>query len=88
MGRIIDDLETEHEDIEEEGGLIMNKEFMMGVFQGIMDNLPPFEKYWTHMFQNNSMLIFGQCHSKFFHFIYCAMRYFHQSTTPTQRHLP
>ena len=33
----------------------MNEEFMMVIFQDIMDELPPFEKYWTHMLQNKSM---------------------------------
>ena len=32
---------------------------MMLVLQGIMDELPPFEKYWTHMFQNKAMPVFG-----------------------------
>ena len=29
---------------EEKEGLIMNERFIMGIFQGIMDELPPFEK--------------------------------------------
>ena len=37
---------------------------MMLMLQGIMDELPPFEKYWTKMFQNKSMPIVGECHSK------------------------
>ena len=64
MGRMVDELEVALEDIEEEGGLILRKEFIMLIFQGIMDELPPFEKYWTHMFQNKSMPIFGDCQSK------------------------
>ena len=53
--RIVDELETALEAIEEEGGLILNEELMIGILQGIMDELPPFEKYWTHMLQNKSM---------------------------------
>ena len=52
------------EAIEEEKELILNKEFMMSIFQGIMDELPQFEKYWTHMFQNNYMPVVGECQSK------------------------
>ena len=29
-----------------------------------MDELPIFEKYWTHMFHNKSMPVFGECKSK------------------------
>ena len=36
----------------------------MIILQGIMDKLPPFEKYWTHMLQNKSMSVVGECHSK------------------------
>ena len=64
MGRIIDDLETALESIEEEWGLILKYEFMMLIFQGIIGELPPFEKYWTQMFQNNSTPVVGECRSK------------------------
>ena len=37
---------------------------MMIIFQGIMDDFPPFEKYWTHMLQNKSMPDVGKCQSK------------------------
>ena len=37
---------------------------MMIIFQGITDDLPPFGKYCTHMFQNKSMPVFGKCLSK------------------------
>ena len=49
MGRISDELDTALEDIEEEGGLILKKGFMVIIFQGIIDELPPFEKHWTHV---------------------------------------
>ena len=29
-----------------------------------MYELPPFEKYWTHMFQNKSMPVVGDCQIK------------------------
>ena len=50
IGIMVGELNTVLEDIEKEGGLIMKEEFMMLVFQRMMDELPPFEKYWTHMF--------------------------------------
>ena len=68
MGRMVDDLETALETIGEEGDLIMEEEFMMIIFQGIMDELPPFEKYWTNMFQNKYMPVVGECQSKVFPF--------------------
>ena len=59
----------------------------MLIFQGMMDELPTFEKYWTHMFQNKSMPIIGECQSKVFHFLDFAMSSSHQRTTQTKRHL-
>ena len=59
MGRMVDELEMALEDISEEGGLILKEEFMMLIFQGIINEFPPFEKYWTHMFQNSSMPVVG-----------------------------
>ena len=41
---------------------------MMLMFQGIINELYPFEKYWTHMLKNKSMPVFGVCPSKFFIF--------------------
>ena len=37
---------------------------MMLIFQEIIDDLPPFEKYWTHMLQNKSMRFVGDLNSK------------------------
>ena len=45
MGRMVGELETALEDIEEDGELILKEGFMMLIFQGIMYELPPFEKY-------------------------------------------
>ena len=42
----------------------MMEDFMMIIFQGITDDLPPFGKYCTHMFQNNYMPVVGECQSK------------------------
>ena len=42
----------------------MKEESMMLILQGIMDELPPFEKYWTNMFQNKSMPVVGKCQTK------------------------
>ena len=44
MGRMFDELETALEDIEEEEDLILKEYFSMLIFQGIMDELPLFEK--------------------------------------------
>ena len=37
---------------------------MMLILQVITDEIPSFEKYWTHMFQNKSLPVFGECQSK------------------------
>ena len=65
---MVDELDMTLEAIEEEGSLIMNDQFIMVIFQEIMDELTTFEKYWTHMFQNKSMPIVGDCHSNVFPF--------------------
>ena len=51
----------------------MNEEFIMGILQGMMYEIPPFEKYCTHMFQNKSMPVVGECKMKFFHSPDCTM---------------
>ena len=68
MEKMVDELETTIEAIEEDGVLIVNEGFMMVIFQGIMDKLPPFEKYWSHMFQNKSMPVVGEFQSKVLQF--------------------
>ena len=52
------------EAIEEEGDPILNEVFMKVILQGIIDEITPFEKYWTHMFQNKSLSVVGECQSK------------------------
>ena len=42
----------------------MNEEFIMGILQGMMYEIPPFEKYCTHTFQNNYMPVVGESQSK------------------------
>ena len=49
MGRIVDELETVIEAIEEEGGIILKEVFMMIIFQGIIDELPPFKILDPHV---------------------------------------
>ena len=61
---------------------------MMGMFQGIIVEIPPFEKYWTHMFQNKSMPLVGEFQSKVYHSLDLSMISSHQRTTPTKIHLP
>ena len=40
----------------------------MLIFQEIMDELPLFEKYWTRLFQDKSMRVFGEYQSNVFSF--------------------
>ena len=65
---MVDGLETALEAIEEERDPIMKEEFMMLIFQGIIYEPPPFEKYLTYMFQYKYMPVVGECQSKFFPF--------------------
>ena len=65
LERMVDELEMALEAIEEEVDPVLREEFMMFILKGIMDEITPFEKYWTHMFQNKSMPVVGECHSKF-----------------------
>ena len=48
--------------------VILKEGSMIVLCQGIMDDLPPFEIYCTHMFQNKSMPVFGDFQSKVFPF--------------------
>ena len=41
---------------------------MMLTFQGIMDEIPTFEKYWTHMFQTKSIPVVDEYQGKVFLF--------------------
>ena len=59
MGRMVEYLDTVLDDIEEEGGLILKEEFIMFIFQGKIDEIPPFKKYCNQMLQINSMPVVG-----------------------------
>ena len=61
---------------------------MMLILKGIMDKIPPFEKYWTYMFQNRSIPVVGECQIFiYFHLVNCVMRSSHHSMTQTKIHL-
>ena len=68
MGIMVDKLETVIESIDEEGSLILKEEFMMIIFRGILDEITPFEKYWTHMFQTKSIPVVDEYQGKVFLF--------------------
>ena len=88
MGIMVDELETGLEDIEEEVGLILKEWFMILIFQGIMDELPPFEKYWTHMLQNKSMPVMVSVIVSFYRSLDWSMRSSLYRETQKKRHLP
>ena len=56
------------EAIEEEGDPILNEVFMKVILQGIIDEITPFEKYWTHMFQTKSIPVVDEYQGKVFLF--------------------
>ncbi len=61
MGLIVDLLEDEFLAIENDGRLILNEEFMMRIFQPIVDKVPPFKEYLQHMFEEKHTFALGSC---------------------------
>ena len=55
MGRIFDILETRLEEIKSESALFVNRDYMMGLFKEVVDEIPPFEEYLKHMYEKRKM---------------------------------
>ncbi len=51
MGQAIDILYDALEKIQDDGSKLLNYDFMMHIFDNIRDDLPPFDKYLTYMFE-------------------------------------
>ena len=68
MGIMVDELNTAIDDIKEEVSLILKEGFVMLVFQGIMDELPPSENTGP-TFQNKSMPVVGEFQSEVLSFV-------------------
>ena len=58
-GRAIDLLEKALEAIEADGYIFLDEEFMFGIFWELMEELPPFKDYLTHMYESKTMAAVG-----------------------------
>ncbi len=53
----IDTLREKMMDIVDDPSNVLNKDFMMNMFQKYVDALPPFKSYWEHLFQKKRMVV-------------------------------
>ncbi len=59
MGLTVDLLKDEFSDIEDDGKLILNEEFMMNFFCPTLDKIPPIQEYLQHMFKEKRTFALG-----------------------------
>ena len=52
MGRVLDILYDALQEISDDGGKLINIDFMLGIFQTLRAELPPFDQYLYYMFEN------------------------------------
>eukprot|EP00957_Ditylum_brightwellii_P144287 10992778-Ditylum_brightwellii.AAC.1 len=64
MGRMVDMLENALEAILGEGTLILDENFMMGIFKELQEELPPFAKYWSFIFEEEKMVLVAEPQTK------------------------
>ena len=55
MGRVLDTLEARLIKIKSNPRLILNEDFIMGIFQEYLDELPEFRHYWDATFNERQM---------------------------------
>ena len=55
MGQMVDFLEKALELVQEDGMLILNENFMMGIFDKLISKLPPLAEYIQHMYESKKM---------------------------------
>ena len=55
MGRVLDILEQKLTEIKGDSSLILNKDYMMGLFVNLQDELPPFKTFWEHSFDKQKI---------------------------------
>ena len=51
MGLVLDILETKLDEIRQDGGLILNQGYMLGLFDTIVEDLTPFQEFLEHMYK-------------------------------------
>ena len=71
MGKCIDLLEKALELITDNGSYILDEYFMMGIFNTLHEQLPPFSDYITHMFENKKMGVISNKNTKVVLLISC-----------------
>ena len=57
MGRVLDTLEARLIKIKSNPRLILNEDFIMGIFQEYLDELPEFRHYWDATFNERQMAV-------------------------------
>ena len=60
MGRVLDTLEAKLSKIKRDPNLILNEDFMMGIFQEYLDELPEFKDYWDATFKDRQMAVISR----------------------------
>ena len=56
-GRAIDTLRLKMMDLVNDPNNILDEDFMMGMFSEYIAELPPFKKYWEHLFEKKQMIV-------------------------------
>ena len=64
MGRVVDLLETALESIENNGNLILDEAFMMGIFDELLHMLPPFAEYLEHIYKHKKTKLVANSRNK------------------------
>ena len=59
MGRAADMLQTALEAIEADPHLFLDQDFMFGIFDKLIDELPPFKAYLEYMYESKAMSLVG-----------------------------
>ena len=77
MGRVLDILEEKMDEIEQDHLLVLSKDYMMGLFSELMDELPPFREFWEHKFEKQQMSVVSQTNTKVVHMARLRDELFH-----------
>ena len=64
MGRIVDILEMKLVEINQTVDLVLDQNYMMGLFDDIVEELPPFKEYLKYMYEKKTMFTIGKSKSK------------------------
>ena len=67
MGRVLDILEESMDEINTNHSLILSKDYMMGIFVELHDELPPFKEFWEHKFEKQRMSVVRHTRTKVVH---------------------